>query len=259
MPMIPAAIPHLHGRRRFAEQFNVVCREHPTRTALVCGRQSTTFSQLHRQAAVVAAVLTKLRESYISRYSARDGGRTRTTNRLANVAGNAVSICMCRSFDYVVAVLACLLADLVFVPIEVAFPLERRNQMVLAASSWLVVLPQHTTQSRCAEAARSLSENCRVGHPIFAVTADFIHETTTPSSLSRTAVQQQPASPAYWAINSSGCQFVPQQGNGVHSNSIPTRPIVTSIKATFGGSLSSSGQALTKRLRLGIALSLIHI
>ncbi|WP_157140478.1 amino acid adenylation domain-containing protein, partial [Achromobacter xylosoxidans] len=101
------------------ELFEHAAAQHEGRVALRCADQSMSYGELNAAANRVAGVL-------------RGKGIGR---------GQLVGVCLDRSIDMVVALLAVLKTGAAYVPVDMAFPAERIRQMLEAAQPALLIAP----------------------------------------------------------------------------------------------------------------------
>ena len=101
------------------EIFEHAAAQHEGRVALRCADQAMSYGELNAAANRVAGVLR-----------AKGIGR-----------GQLVGVCLDRSIDMVVALLAVLKTGAAYVPVDMAFPAERIRQMLEAAQPALLIAP----------------------------------------------------------------------------------------------------------------------
>ncbi len=99
--------------------FESAARQHPDKAALLCGDAGMTYAQLNADANRLARVL-------------RDRGVG---------LGDLVGVCLDRSIDLVVALLAVLKTGAAYVPVDLTFPAERISRMLDVADPVLLITP----------------------------------------------------------------------------------------------------------------------
>jgi amino acid adenylation domain-containing protein len=118
--------------------FESAARLYPSKVALLCGDIERSYKQLNADANRLARVL---RQKGVGR-------------------GHLVGVCLDRSIDLIVALLAVLKAGAAYVPVDLAFPAERIRQMIEIAEPVLLLTPAGSAGSLgvCSDRCLSIDE-----------------------------------------------------------------------------------------------------